>query len=179
MTISNLIEIFQKELKISWINPTPEDVYELWHSSREFRDLVSKYHDQFKGNYELILTIFNQEVAKAEVESFKDAIRDKTVVEIGAGIGLLSLEMAKYAKTVYAFELDPAWSWIFIKRYLYNKPDNLHFIFGDAEQFKDLIKSDVVVIYACQDIDHFLEIAEGFDPEIIIFNGDVYEIKKG
>jgi len=144
-------------------------VYELAHSDAGFRRLIEKYHGKYHENkYMLVLTIYNEEIAKEEVEKIRDKIEGKVVVEIGAGIGLLALEMAKYAKKVYAFELDPAWSWIFVKKYLYHKPDNLFFIFGDAREFTDKIKPDIVVIYTCSAFKYFLQIAREFSPKIIL-----------
>ena len=152
-------------------------VYELAHSDAGFRRLIEKYHGKYHENkYMLVLTIYNEEIAKEEVESFRKHIEGKIVVEIGAGIGLLALEMAKYAKKVYAFELDPAWSWIFVRKYLYNKPSNLFFVFGDAEEFADKIKPDIVIVYTCSAIPYFLKIARKFSNKIIL-NGKLLEVK--
>jgi len=152
------------------IDSCPEEVYDLWHNSKDFRELVDRYHNRFPGNYWLVLTVYDKEKARDEAEKIRNTIRNKTVIEIGAGTGLLAMEMAKHAKEVYAFEIDPAWSWIFVKKYMYDKPSNLNFIFGDAKNFK-FLRPDVVVVYACQALDYFLEIAREFNPEIIILNG--------
>ena len=164
--------------KITWKNFKLHDyisfIYNLWYEDSEYFNLIARYHGEIGGGYQLILTIYNETRAKEEVEKIKHLIKDKVVVEIGAGIGLLSLEMAKYAKKVYAFEVDPAWTWVFVKKHLYKKPRNLFFIFGDAREFTDKIKPDIAVIYTESGIKHFLEIAKKFTNKIIL-NGKLLE----
>jgi len=164
--------------KITWRSFNLHDyisfIYNLWYEDSEYFDLIANYHREFGGGYQLILTIYNEEVAKREVEKIKDLIKDKVVVEIGAGIGLLSLEMAKHAEKVYAFEVDPAWSWVFVKKHLYKKPRNLFFIFGDAREFTDKIKPDIAVIYTESGLKYFLNIARKFTNKIIL-NGKLLE----
>lgn len=146
-----------------------DEIYEEWHSSESFRNLVEEYHKD--GKYLLIITILDEKDACEEVAKFCPYIKDKVVVEIGAGVGFLALEMAKHAKEVYAFELDPAWSWDFVKTHLYKKPKNMNFVFGDARNFTEKMKADVVVIYTGSDIDEFIRIARSFDPKVVILNG--------
>jgi len=147
-------------------------IYELYHEDSEFRRKVESYHRDTKST--LILTVYTKEKAREEVEKFKHIIRDKVVLELGAGIGILAMEMAKYAKFVVAIEKDPAWSWIFVRNHLYEKPRNLIFVFGDAEEFLKLFDSfrpDVVVIYSKSAIDHFIIMALAFRPKAIVLNG--------
>ena len=49
-------------------------------------------------------------------------IDGKRVIEVGAGVGFLAIEMAKRAKSVIAIECDPAWSWIFTQPLQLHKP---------------------------------------------------------
>jgi len=165
--------------KITWRNFKLDKlisfIYELWYKDREYFNLIAEYHKG--GGYHLILTIYNEEIAKQEVEKIKHLIKDKIVVEIGAGIGLLAIEMAKHAKKVYAFELDPAWTWIFVKKYLYKKPKNLYFIFGDAREFADKIKPDIAVVYTGSGLNYFTEIAKSYTDKIIL-NGKLIKTEK-
>jgi len=154
-------------------------IYNLYHEDDDFREKVERYHKDTKST--LILTVYDEEKARQEVAKFVDIIHDKVVVELGAGIGLLALEMSKYARYVIAIEKDPAWSWVFVKNYLYRKPRNLLFVFGDAEEFVKLlnIKADVVVIYTRSAIEYFIVLALCFSPRKIILNGKIIEVKEG
>lgn len=143
-------------------------IYELYDSSKEFRDLVEKYHKDTKT--QLVLLVFNEKIAKAFVDDIKEYIKDKIVLEIGAGIGLLAMEMSKYAKEVFAIEKDPAWTWVFVKELYRRKPKNLTFIFGEAEKFIDIIKPNVIVIYSCSGLDYLIELAKKYKPKKILLN---------
>ena len=56
-----------------------------------------------------ILTVLNPKEASMIAEKLKEIIKGKTVVEVGAGVGFLALELARFAEKVYAVEADPAW----------------------------------------------------------------------
>lgn len=106
-----------------------------------------------------ILTITEPQPAFEVAEWLAPEIRDKLVVEIGAGVGLLACEMAKYAKHVYAVEAEPGWSWAFTK-YLYrSKPVNLTWIFGRAQDVADWLRCDVAVIVTRSDHAGMQEVA--------------------
>jgi predicted RNA methylase len=91
------------------------------------------------------------------------------VIEIGAGIGLLSVCMATIAQRVYAIEVDPAWAWGFTKILYDLKQPNLTYIFGKAESMIGLLKADVVVILTRSGHDEMQEIAGKFGGLVIDF----------
>lgn len=118
-----------------------------------------------------ILTVYNTQKVIEILNPIFDKIYNKTVVEIGAGVGLLALGMARVAKEVYAIESDPAWSWAFTKVLYEIKPPNLTFIFGKAETMIGLLKADVAVIVTRSGHKEMQEIARQLALEVI----DVYE----
>ncbi len=116
----------------------------------EGKEFVEEYHVRHKVKSALILRNYNTKKAMESVKNIVSSIMGKTVVEIGAGVGYLAIEMAKYAKRVFAIEADPAWSWYFTE-YLYkNKPKNLTWVFGSADEIP--IIADVAIICSCSGI---------------------------
>ena len=90
------------------------------------------------------------------------------VVEIGAGVGVLALELAKYAAHVYAIEADPVWSFAFA-RHLYSvKPPNLTWIMDRAENLVNVISGSVVIVVTGSDEEALRELAGQFGPEVIM-----------
>jgi tRNA G37 N-methylase Trm5 len=123
-----------------------------------FEDLA-EYHQRHGTPSILILTQFNPEIAARTANLIKDDILGKTVIEIGAGVGYLSIEIARYAKSVVAFEIDPSWSWIFTKALYRHKPTNLTWIFGDARNFIGKIHADVSIVLTHSGIREMKKIA--------------------
>jgi SAM-dependent methyltransferase len=128
---------------------------------------IEQYHERHGVKSMLILTVTSYYNAFQEVERFWPRIKDKTVVEIGAGVGMLSLHMAKFAKRVFAIEADPSWSSVFVDVLYGLKPPNLTFIFGSAEELIGLIRADVAVVYTRSDIEGMTALARRFAPEVI------------
>jgi hypothetical protein len=97
------------------------------------------------------LTILRPEDAAWIIGRLGERIVGKTVVEIGAGIGVLAIEMAKVAKRVFAIESDPKWGVVFA-RYMYReKPSNLTWILDRAENVVDLVHADIAVVVTGSD----------------------------
>ena len=122
--------------------------------------MVEDYHARHDNPSLLILTVCDRRTARREAKKLLRLIEGKTVIEIGAGVGLLSLEMAKTAAHVYAIELDPSWSWVFVEHLYFNKPQNLTFIFGDARELIGKLRADVAVIYTRSGIETMRDIAK-------------------
>ena len=114
-----------------------------------------------------VLTVTCEHDAALEVSRFKERIRDKTVVEIGAGTGYLALEMAKHAKTVWAIEADPVWSWVFTLELYLKKQPNLTWIFGTAESLIGQLHADIAVVYTRSGKKAMLKAASGLADEVI------------
>ncbi len=139
----------------------------IYGSMEGFEDL-ERYHAKHGTPSLLVLTQYSWQVAR-EAARFMDAdIRDKVVIEIGAGVGFLAIEMARAAKSVYAIEADPSWSWVFTRSLYAHKPPNLTWIFGSAESVADAIRGDVAVIFTRSGIDKMRAIAEQMAPKVIM-----------
>jgi predicted RNA methylase len=100
-------------------------------------------------------------------------IKGKTVVEIGGGIGLLSLHMGHTAKRVYCIEANPMWSWVFAGTLLSQKPKNVSYLFGSADEFLGCIKADVAIICTHSDVQGMKLVAQQFAPVVIDVYGEI------
>lgn len=112
------------------------------------------------------LTILRPEDAAWIVERLGERIAGKTVVEIGAGIGVLAVEMAKVAKRVFAIESDPKWGVVFACHMYRNKPTNLTWILDSAERVVDLIRGDIAVVVTGSDDVNLRALAARFAPDV-------------
>jgi len=117
-----------------------------------------------------VLTVYDKKKVNFLVSLLAPEIRDKTVVEIGAGVGLLAIGMATIAKQVFAIESDPAWSWAFTKVLYEIKPPNLTFIFGKAETMIGKLKADVAIILTRSGHKEMQKVAQDLASKVI----DVY-----
>lgn len=150
-----------------------ERIYEEGHELAVMRN-VEGYHDRHGTGSLIILTIYDKATAESVAEGLRRFIEGKVVAEIGAGVGLLAVEMARHAKRVFAIESDPAWSWTFCKHLYRDKPENLTWIFGTAESVADWLRCEVAIIVtrsghkAMQDVgeriaDHVLDVIEDWN----------------
>ncbi|MBI3043555.1 MAG: hypothetical protein HYY78_12115 [Betaproteobacteria bacterium] len=132
-----------------------------------FGDSKIRYHMRHGTPSFLVLTQRNPRIAKETARLLADEIDGKRVIEIGAGIGFLAIEMAKRARSVIAIEVDPAWSWVFTRSLYAHKPQNLTWIFGSAETVADSIRGDVAVIVTRSGIDAMKSIALRMAPRVV------------
>lgn len=121
-----------------------ESLLENYYSRIDGSESAAAYHNRHGTESQLIQTTFTDERAGSIAWWLRDRIAGKVVVEIGSGIGLLAMYMAEYASKVYAIEVDPAWSACFVWQLYRQKPKNLTFIFGSADE-APYIASDVAV----------------------------------
>lgn len=142
-----------------------DSYYELGEGS----DMLEDYHRRHGTKSAGILTVIDDEKASMIVEYLRPQIEGKVVVEIGAGIGLLACHLATVASRVYAIESDPNWTSCFLAVLYSQKPANLTFIFGAAEQAPP-IYADVALF--CTHSGHSAMYSAGarFAPRVI----DVY-----
>lgn len=120
-----------------------------------------------------VLTVYDDETAGLIAERLTPRIAGKTVVEIGGGIGLLALHLGLVAKRVYCIEANPMWSWVFAGTLLKNKPKNVSFLFGVADEFVGEIKGDVALFCTHSDVVGMGDVAARFAPEVIDFYGEL------
>lgn len=122
-----------------------------------------------------VLTVHDDETAHMAALHLADRIEGKTVVEIGGGIGLLALHMGPYAKRVYCIEANAAWSWTFACLLLAQKPKNVSFLFGAADEFVGMLKADVAVYCTHSDVQGMGLVAANFAPVVIDVWGELIE----
>ena len=151
-----------------------EGIYEEQEGSKAVMDYMGRHDVDSLG----ILTITDEAKALKGIKLFSESLADKVVIEIGAGVGLFALELAKIAKKVYAIEADPAWSWVFTKYLYLKKPQNLTWIFGSAQQLVGSISGDVAIIFTHSDIDNLKTLGRQFAPKVIMGYQDWQETNR-
>jgi predicted RNA methylase len=102
-------------------------------------------------------------------------IAGRSVVEIGGGVGLLSMHMAKVANRVYCIEANPVWSFTFVQTLLDRKPKNASFLFGAADEFVGCIKAEVAIVCTHSDLQGMMLVGRQFAPEVIDVYGELVE----
>lgn len=147
------------------------DIYNQFEGSETMMD----YAERHNVNSAAVLTVIDDETADALTERLEPRIAGKTVVEIGGGIGLLSLHMARVAKRVYCIEANPLWAWSFAKVLLERKPKNVSYIFGSADEFVGCFKADIAIIATHSDITGMKLIGQQFAPETIDIYGEIID----
>jgi glucosamine 6-phosphate synthetase-like amidotransferase/phosphosugar isomerase protein len=75
--------------------------------------------------------------------------------------------MGHIAKRVYAIDASPIWASTFIAILLKQKPKNVSFLFGSADEFVDQVKGDVALFCAHSDIQGLRLAAAQFAPIVI------------
>ena len=153
--------------------PSLAKMFSQVYSAMEGSEASMRYSERHNINSAAILTVIDDETAYLVVKSIADRIAGKTVVEIGGGIGLLSLHMGHVAKRVYCIEANPMWSWSFANVLLKQKPKNVSFLFGSADEFVGTIKADVAVFCTHSDIDGMRMVASQFAPSVIDFYSEL------
>jgi len=157
-------------LKDDW-KETLNAVYEAMEGSEASLD----YSERHNIRSAAILTIADDETAAMAAEHLAPQTAGKTVVEIGGGIGLLALHMGRYATRVYCIEANPMWSWVFAGALLRQKPKNVSFLFGSADEFLGCVKGDVALFCTHSDVKGMSLVAAQFAPLVIDVWGEIIE----
>jgi hypothetical protein len=148
---------------------TLDAIYEAMDGS----DASLAYSERHGIRAQAVLTVLDDDEAGAIAEHLRPRIEGKTVVEIGGGIGLLSLHLGLVAKRVYCIEANPMWSWVFAGTLLKAKPRNVSFLFGVADEFLGAIKGDVAVYCTHSDVTGMGLVASQFAPLVIDVYGEI------
>ncbi len=149
-------------------NPLPAllgQAYEAMYDS----SLVAAYHASHGTRTACNQTIVTDDSAADVTAYLRPRIEGRVVVEIGAGIGLLACHLARVARRVYAIEVDPLWTSIFVLALYARKPPNLTFICGKAEEAPP-IAADVALFCTLTGQEALTQAAARFAPVVI----DVY-----
>ena len=83
-----------------------DDINMTYDALEGFEDLA-EYHERHSNPSLLILTQHSPQIAQEAARLLRPDIENKNAIEIGVGVGFLAIAMAKYAKSVIAFEVDP------------------------------------------------------------------------
>jgi tRNA G37 N-methylase Trm5 len=129
---------------------------------------VMKYHARHGTPSLSILTQLNPKTAVETAEKLGAWLDGKDIIEIGAGVGFLAIEMARRAKSVIAIESDPAWSWIFTQSLYKHKPKNLTWVFGSAETMAGKLTADACLVFTRSGILEMRDIASRFS-KVVLF----------
>jgi len=148
----------------------PDTLIELAYDTLEGAEDLMKYHERHGTPSLLILTQHSPQIARETVRliNTEHDLRGKVIIEIGAGVGFLAIELAKIARQVFAIEVDPAWSWIFTRSLYVHKPTNLTWIFGTAESVLPWLKGDVAIILTRSGKNKMRSLGEHFAPLVIM-----------
>lgn len=146
-----------------------DDIY----SAMEGSEVSLEYSERHGIQSLAVLTMTDDEAAFTVAEWLSPRIEGKTVVEIGGGIGLLAMHLGAFAKRVYCIEANPLWSWTFVDVLLKNKPKNVSFLFGAADEFVGLIKADVALFCTHSGVLPMSCVAAQFAPIVIDVHGEI------
>jgi hypothetical protein len=130
-----------------------DDVFDQISNALVDNERIGEYYARHGLMSQPVLTITNDEIAGLIAEYLRPIIENKTVIEIGGGNGLLSLHMGMIAKRVFCIEANPIWADSFIMCLIANKPKNVSYLFGAADEFAGLIKGDVAVFASHSGVD--------------------------
>lgn len=153
--------------------PTLQKLFGEVYNTFEGSETMADYSERHNVNSAAVLTVIDDETAHLITERIADRIAGKTVVEIGGGIGLLSLHMGQVAKRIYCIEANPMWSWAFALVLMKTKPKNVSFLFGSADEFLGTIKADVAVYCTHSDVQGMGLVASQFAPVVIDFYSEL------
>lgn len=154
---------------MSDLTKTLDEVY----SAMEGSDATVAYSERHSVSSAAVLTVLDDNHAMLITERLRPRIEGKTVVEIGGGIGLLALHIGHVAKRVYCIEANPMWSWTFAEVLLHQKPKNVSFLFGSADEFLGAIKGDVAIYCTHSDVKGMGLVASQFAPVVIDVYGEL------
>lgn len=146
-----------------------EEVY----ATMEGSDAAQAYSERHNINSAAVLTVLDDNHALLIAEHLRPRIEGKTVVEIGGGIGLLAMHLGHVAKRVYCIEANPMWSWIFAGVLLQQKPKNVSFLFGAADEFIGMLRADVALFCTHSDAQGMGLVAAQFAPVTIDVYGEI------
>ncbi len=139
----------------------------------EDSDMALRYSQRHGIASQAVLTVTNDDTADLIASHLEPRIAGKTVVEIGGGLGLLSLHMGAIAKRVYCIEANPIWSVLFAMELYHQKPKNVSFLLGAADEFVECIKADVALFCTHSGVESMRLVATQFAPEVIDVYGEL------
>lgn len=150
-----------------------ELMLERCYEAMDGSEAAMNYSRRHGVNSAAILTVHDDESAAAVAAWVADRIAGKTVVEIGGGIGLLAFHLSLYAKQVFVIEANPVWTSVYVAMLHEQKPKNVTFIFGAAEEMSGQLRADVALFCTHSDKSGMTKAARLFSDEVIDVYGEV------
>lgn len=145
------------------------DVYEEFEGSEPMMEYSKRHGIESAA----VLTITDDETASLVALSIAPQIEGKIIVEIGGGIGLLAMHMGYIAKQVYCIEANPIWASCFLASLIANKPKNVSYLFGAADEFDGQIQADIAVFCTHSGVKSMKVAASKFAPIVIDIYGEI------
>lgn len=143
------------------------------YAEMEGSEVAAAYSERHGIASAAVLTVLDDNHAMLIAERLRPRIEGKTVVEIGGGIGLLACHLGHIAKRVYCIEANPMWSWTFAGTIMREKPKNVSFLFGAADEFLGTFRGDVAVYCTHSDVTGMGLVAAQFAPVVIDVYGEL------
>lgn len=149
-------------------------LYEAWDGNQ----MVEEYSERHDIDSAAILTVTDDETADLIAAHLSDRILGKIVVEIGGGIGLLAFHLSQYAERVFVIEANPAWTFIYVAFMYANKPKNVTFIFGSADEVASFVRADVAIFCTHSGAASMRDAGHLFASEVIDVYGEIVPLLK-
>ena len=139
--------------------------------SRRQADIVTferrRYQERMGVKAAHICTIVRPENTRWMMAKMLPRIAGKVVVEIGAGLGILAVEMARHASRVFAIDSDPQFTASFADALYQKRPPTLTWIFDTAEGviasgLASAMKADIAVVVTGSDEAGLCKLAQAF-----------------
>jgi hypothetical protein len=159
----------QQESSTATIKDVLDSVYEA-HEGSEASHAYSRRHGVVSA---AVLTVYDDATAATVALSLAPRITGKVVVEVGGGIGLLAFHLGLYAERVFCIEANPVWTSCFLAALISEKPKNVSYLFGAADEFAGLIRADVALFCTHSGVSAMRAAAALFAPVVIDVWGEV------
>lgn len=156
-----------------------KNTFEAAYEAMEGSEQSQRYSERHGIVSQAVLTVMDDQMADLIASDLAPRIKGKIVIEIGAGIGLLALHMGFIAKRVFCIEANPIWSSAFVACLLTNKPKNVSYLFGAADEFAGHIKGDVALFCTHSGVESMKRAASLFAPVVIDVYGEMIATNPG
>ena len=143
------------------------------YRSMEGSAVLQSYTARHGISSQAVLTVTDDNIADLVAGALAPRIEGRTVVEIGGGIGLLAMHMGRYAKRVFCIEANPVWSSSFVAIMMEQKPKNVSYLFGSAEEFQGLFQADIAIFCTHSGVDSMRAAAAAFAPIVVDVYGEL------
>jgi hypothetical protein len=171
LTAGPYARFFQRELSVSEFRSMLSELYKIMSMSQAYSDFEERHNIRSAP----ILTVVEKDVAESICRLLSARIAGKPVIEVGGGIGLLSLAMASVAKRVYCIEGNPTWAAAWTQVLIEKKPRNMSYLFGACDEFVGCIRGDVAVVCTHSDVEGMKLLGSQFAPEVIDVYGEMID----